>query len=141
MTREELIPFIHTHDNLDDAIPYVTSYYNKTWGFCISKNDLMTLPKGRYKVHIDTKHVDGHLSLLEAKIPGKSDEEIFFSSYLCHPSMANNELSGPVLLSQIMEYVKSIPDRQYTYRFVLLPETIGSIAYLSSRLETPKKMS
>ena len=93
------------------------------------------MPDGRYKVFIDSKHVQGDLSLIEALLPGKSKKEIFFSSYLCHPSMANNELSGPVLLSEIMHYLKSLNNREYTYRFVLLPETIGSIAYLSKRLK------
>ena len=77
--------------------------------------------------------------LIEAIIPGVSEEEIFFSSYLCHPSMANNELSGPVLLSEILTFVKNLKHRQYTYRFVLLPETIGSISYLSKKLNELKK--
>ena len=135
INKEKLVDNIHTIPEFPDAIPYITSYYKKTWGFCLTHNDFLNLPEGNYKVFIDSKHKKGELKLIEALLPGKSKKEIFFSSYLCHPSMANNELSGPVLLSEIMHYLKSIRNREYTYRFVLVPETIGSIAYLSKRLK------
>ena len=131
LSKKELIKRIYISEKIHNAIPYVTSYYKKDWAFCMSKEELLNLPEGKYKVFIDSEFVEGKLVLLEAKIPGNMDREIFFSSYLCHPSMANNELSGPVLLSEIMNYTKSIKNRKYSYRFVLLPETIGSIAYLS----------
>ena len=139
LIKEKLIENLHTIPEYPDAIPYVTSYYKKTWGFCLTHYDYLNLPDGRFKVFIDSKHQKGNLSLIEALLPGKSEKEIFFSSYLCHPSMANNELSGPVLLSEIMHYLKSINNREYTYRFVLLPETIGSMAYLSKRLKLLKE--
>ena len=129
--KQELLNHIHTHPHCRSAIPYVTSYYKKDWAFCMSQDEVDELPEGMYRVVIDSDFKDGSLSLQEAVIQGTTKKEIFFSSYLCHPSMANNELSGPVLLSQIIDYVKSIPNRVYTYRFVILPETIGSIAYLS----------
>ena len=96
------------------------------------------MPDGNYHCVIDSSLSNGKMNLIEAILPGKSSKEIFFSSYLCHPSMANNELSGPVVLSEILEYIKSMPQRFYTYRFVLVPETIGSIAYLSRRLNSLK---
>lgn len=113
-----------------DAIPYITSYYKKDWGFCMSYNQFKKMPKGNYKVVINSEHKKGKMYLSEAFLKGKHKKEIFFSSYICHPSMANNELSGPVLLNEIINYVKKIKSRYYSYRFVLLPETIGSIAYI-----------
>jgi len=138
LSKKELLKKIHINPVLPDAIPYVTSYYRRDWGFCLSKNNAETLPEGQYKAFIDSEHKPGELVVIEALIPGESSAEIFLSSYLCHPSMANNELSGPALLDEIMSYVKSLKKRRYSYRFVLLPETIGSIAYLSKRLSELK---
>lgn len=138
LSKEELLPKLHTLPDFPNAIPYLTSYYKKDWGFCLKHNDFETLPDGKYRIFIDSEYKAGKLCLIEAVIPGKSKEEIFFSSYLCHPSLANNELSGPVLLNQILSKIKTIKNRHYTYRFVLLPETIGSIAYLSKRIGTLK---
>lgn len=131
VNKSELSKHLFTQKNQPDAIPYVTSYYKKRWGFCISENEKKKLLPGKYKVLINSKLKKGHLNLMHALIKGKSSKEIFFSSYVCHPSMANDQLSGPVLLNAIMKYVKSLKKRKYSYRFVLLPETIGSIAYLS----------
>ena len=139
MPKNKLIKKIHTHHILANAVPYVTSYYDKDWAFCMSQEEFNSLPEGNYRVLIDSKHTDGKLTLQEAVINGRSKHEIFFSSYLCHPSMANNELSGPVLLSQLLKYIKSKKNLKYTYRFLLVPETIGSIAYLSKKLLDLKK--
>ncbi len=139
MTKKELLEKSFSLPDFPDAIPYITSYYKKDWGFCFSHNELSNLPEGNYKAVINSEHKKGDLCLLEAVIPGESKKEIFFSSYLCHPSMANNELSGPVLLNEILTYVKQLKNRYYSYRFVLIPETIGSISYLSKRLNTLKE--
>ncbi len=139
ISKNDLLKKIHTLPEMPDAIPYVTSYYKKDWGFCLAHNELSKLTEDNYKVYIDSEHKPGELWVLEAVIPGIYKEEIFFSSYLCHPSMANNELSGPVLLNEIVNYVKAIKNRKYTFRFVILPETIGSIAYLSRRTKLLKK--
>ena len=133
LTKEELREKIFTRPDLPDAVPYVTSYYKRTWGFCMSHRDYQAMPDGPFHCYIDATHTDGKMNVQEAIFPGESDRVIFFSSYLCHPSMANNELSGPVVLSGLMDHVRKIADRRYTYVFVLLPETIGSIAYLSRR--------
>ena len=138
LSLDQLLPHLHTREDLPTAVPYVTSYYSKNWGFCIPYSQLKSLKPGNYRCYIDSSFEEGCLDLIEAVIPGESSQELFFSSYLCHPSMANNELSGPVLISQIMKYVKSLPLRKYTYRFVLLPESIGSVAYLSTRLRELK---
>ena len=84
----------------------VTSYYNKDWGFCLSENQKNKLPEGKYKAYIDSKFKKSHLDIAEAVVSGKNKKEIFFSSYICHPSMANNELSGPVLLNALLLYLK-----------------------------------
>ena len=130
--KDELLNHIYTQEDQPDCIPYVTSYYKERWGFCLSENQKRKLPDGNYRVFIDSKLKNGNLELSHAIFKGKTKKEVFFSSYVCHPSMANNELSGPVLLNAIMHYIKSkYPKLKYTYRFVLHPETIGSIAYLS----------
>ena len=138
LSKEKLLKHIYTQKNQPNSVPYVTSYYKKRWGFCLSENEKKKLPKGKYKVFIDNNFKKGNLKVAQAIIKGFSEKEIFFSSYICHPSMANNELSGPVLLNAIMKYVKK-KRRNFTYRFVLLPETIGSIAYLSKFKNIMKK--
>ena len=128
----ELINHLHTLNNQPTAIPYITSYYNQTWGFCISKKELELLPKkGKYKVFINSTLENGSLTYGDLVLPGESKKEILFSSYLCHPSMANNELSGPLTLAFLYQKIKKINKRKYTYRFIIAPETIGTIAYLS----------
>ena len=140
ISKKNLLNYIYTQKDQPNSIPYVTSYYKKNWGFCLSENKKKKLPNGNYKVFIDSDFKKGNLELSHAIFKGTSRKEIFFSSYICHPSMANNELSGPVLLNAAMLYLKSkYKKRRYTYRFVLLPETIGSIAYLSKFKTAMKK--
>ena len=127
----DLVGRIRTLPDQPDAIPYVTSYYNETWGFCLSYNEFKTLPKeGTYRVFIDSDLTDGFLDYGEAVLPGSSDEEVLFSTYVCHPSMANNELSGPLVQAFLYREIAKIKNRKFTYRFVFAPETIGVIAYL-----------
>jgi len=135
MSLEELSKHIHTIPEMPDAIPYVTSYYKENWGFCISHNDFKNLIEGEYKVFIDSELYSGNLEIGEAVIHGESKEEILFSTYLCHPSMANNELSGPLVMAFLYEKLKAMSSKRYTYRFVIMPETIGAICYLSMRGE------
>lgn len=132
LSYDELAQHLHTLPSMPDAIPYVTSYYKENWGFCISHNEFLQLPKsGKYKVLIESSLKVGSLTYGELILKGETDEEILFSTYLCHPSMANNELSGPLCLAFLYEKIKAIPNRKYTYRFVVAPETIGVIAYLA----------
>ena len=140
LNKKELIKHIYTQKNQPNVIPYVTSYFKKRWGFCISENQKKKLPKGRYEVLINSSLKIGSLDLIHTILKGKSKQEIFFSSYVCHPSMANNELSGPVILNALMLYIKKkYRKTKFSYRFVLLPETIGSIAYLSKFHKQLKK--
>ena len=103
----------------------------------MSKNQLNSLPDGQYHMYIDSELFNGSLTYGEILLPGCSEKEIFFSSYICHPSMANNECSGPALAAQLIRYVASLSDRRYTYRFIFIPETIGSITYLSRNEHLP----
>ena len=137
---EELIKRLHTLKDKPEWIPYVTSYYKRYWGFCIKDAEKQNLLKGKYRVYINSSFKDGFLELSHAILKGKSPKEILFSSYVCHPSMANNELSGPVVLNSLLNYIKiKYPKRKYSYRFILQPETIGSIAYLSRFYKKLKK--
>jgi aminopeptidase-like protein len=131
LSRAELDRHLHSRPDRPDAIPYVTSYYARTWGFCLPHSQRTRLPEGDYDVVLNAEHLDGSMTLSEAVLPGSSDREVLISSYTCHPSMANNELSGPLALAFLYERLRALPERRLTYRFVLIPETIGSIAYLA----------
>jgi aminopeptidase-like protein len=139
ISLDELLKNIYTQPDQPDAIPYVTSYYNNTWGFCMSENDKNKLEDGIYKVVIDANKGPGKMHLADLVLKGDYNEEIFFSTYVCHPSLANNELSGPVLSSALIRYIKNkYPNPKYSYRFVFAPETIGSISYISDNLKALK---
>lgn len=139
VTLDELKDVVYTQPDQPEVIPYVTSYYKERYGFCMSQEQLDSIPDGKYHIYIDSELFDGSLTYAEVVMPGRSEKELLITSYTCHPSMANNECSGPVVLAAIMRYVKSLKDRKYTYRFVLNPETIGSITYLSRNLEQLKE--
>ncbi|MCV3431333.1 DUF4910 domain-containing protein [Campylobacter lari] len=133
---------LYSIEEMPDAIPYVTSYYKRRWGFCIKHKDRIKLKEGKYKVFIDAKHHEnGVLNYADLLIPSTQEtkDEILISTYLCHPSMANNELSGPVVATFLAKWLLELKERKYNYRFVFAPETIGSIVYLSKHLKHLQK--
>ncbi len=134
ISKKELKKNIYFDAKLKNATPYVTSYYKKRWGFCMSKNNYEKLISDKYKIFINSKFIRSKLEVGEKIINGKKNKEIFFSTYICHPSMANDNLSGIALQTYLINYVqKNYKNNKFSYRFVFLPETIGSIAYLSRR--------
>ncbi len=135
---EELQEHFYSLPDQPETIPYVTSYYKERWGFCISDVQRRSLKPGMYRVFIDSELKEGSLTYGELIIRGKSSKEVFLSTYICHPSLANNELSGPSVTTFLAKWLLSKPKR-YSYRIIFIPETIGSIAYLSKNLKVMKR--
>lgn len=143
ITLKKLIPKIHVH-KIRSAIPYVTSYYKKYWGFCCTYNLKKKIINkynldDKFKVIIKSSFKkNGRMHYGECFLPGKSKKEIIISTYICHPSMANNELSGPLVSCALINFFKK-KKLEYSLRFLFIPETIGSIAYISKNLNNLKK--
>lgn len=135
MSRDDLEPHLHSIPSLPTAIPYITSYYKQRWGFCLSENQKSSLGLGPFKVELLGDLRPGSMRYGEIIIPGREKKEILLSTYICHPSMANDNLSGIVVLAALAKWLKSQPNLRYTYRILFLPETIGSIYYLSRHLD------
>jgi aminopeptidase-like protein len=131
LSLAELCEHIHTMPDQSDAIPYVTSYYAPNWGFCMSYDEFEKLKQGDYYVVIDSCLSDGVLNYGEIIISGATKSEVLLSTYICHPSMANNEISGISVTTYLAEWLSSLEANQYTYRILFIPETLGSICYLS----------
>jgi aminopeptidase-like protein len=131
MPLSELKPHLHSLPSEPDLIPYHTSYYHENWGFCIADRELRKLRDGEYEVVLDSSLEDGKLRYGEFYLPGETKDEILLSSYICHPSMANDNTSGIVLGVFLARALQSQESRRYSYRFLFAPETIGALAWLS----------
>jgi aminopeptidase-like protein len=129
MSLEELKKHVHTLPDHPDWIPYRTSYYQERWGFCLSQNQLSGMTDEEYEVCIDSTLEPGHLTYGEFVIEGATTDEILLSCHVCHPSLCNDNLSGVALLAFLARHLRTVPLR-YTYRFLFIPGTIGSIAWL-----------
>jgi aminopeptidase-like protein/spore coat polysaccharide biosynthesis protein SpsF (cytidylyltransferase family) len=133
MAWSELAPHIYRHPDLHKAIPYRTSYYKRDWGFCVTQAqyEQLATTQGPLSVVIDSELKLGSLTYGEYLIPGRSKKEILLSCYICHPSMANDSLSGVLLTAFLAQHISTIKDRNWSYRVIFVPETIGAIAYCS----------
>ena len=144
LTKKKLLKKLHSLKKNPNAIPYITSYYKKYWGFCVSENFKKEVlkkykPKDKFKIYINSKfNKNGFLNYGEYLLKGKVKKEILISTYICHPSMANNELSGPIVSMSLISYFSKL-NNYYSIRFLFIPETIGSIAYIFKNLKNLKK--
>jgi aminopeptidase-like protein len=127
---DELQKHLYSDEKIPNAIPYITSYYKRDWGFCLTHDQRKNLRAGKYHVVIDSELKAGNLTYGECILKGKTNKEVLISTYICHPSMANNELSGPVLITYLGKWLKEL-DREYTYRIIFIPETIGALVYMN----------
>lgn len=130
LTLEELKPHLFSLPDRPDWIPYRTSYYDEAWGFCLAHRQLESLADGTYEVCIDATLENGHLTYGECFLPGSSNDEVLISCHVCHPSLANDNLSGIAVASKLAELLCGVA-RRYSYRFLFIPGTIGAITWLA----------
>jgi aminopeptidase-like protein len=135
VAREELLKHLHVHPRLEDAIPFVFKYYERDWGLCASQKLKASLTEETYRVVIDTTFEPGRLKVGEVVVPGESGETFVLAAHLCHPGMVNDDLTGVVVGIEAARRLLAGAKPHYTYRLLILPETIGSLAYLSHHEE------
>jgi aminopeptidase-like protein len=140
VSRQELLSHLHVHRRLTDAIPFVFKYYQRDWGLCASQQLRDSLTDEAYRIVIKTTFEPGILKVGEVVIPGESDESFILVAHLCHPAMVNDDLTGVVVSLDVAKELLAGPRPYYTYRLLILPETIGSVAYLSHNEDLIPKM-
>jgi len=139
VTKDELLKHLHTKPERPEAIPWEFKFYERDWGFCIQHNRLKNFTEDKYKVYIDSEFDSGTLKVGDYTLKGRTDETIVLAAHLCHPAMVNDDLAGVAVLVDIAKKV-SERDNHYTYKFLLVPETIGSVAYLSQNEDVIPKL-
>jgi aminopeptidase-like protein len=139
MTIEELRPHLHTLPDHPEWIPYRTSYYRRTWGFCLAQSVLEVLDDREYEVRIESSLAPGSLTYAECVLPGGSENEVLLTTHICHPSLANDNLSGIAVLTELARALES-RERRLTYRLLFIPGTIGSITWLAQNETTLDKI-
>jgi aminopeptidase-like protein len=132
VSRHELLEHVHTLPEHPDWIPYRTSYYNESWGFCLKHSQLQQLTEPEYEVCIDASLESGHLTYGEGHLPGETSDTILLTCHCCHPSLCNDNLSGVALATWLLKHLAS-EKRRYSYRVLFIPGTIGSITWLAMR--------
>jgi len=135
----KLKKYLHHIEEYPDWIPYKTSYYNETWGFCISHKQFESLKDGEYEIFIDSKLENGSLTYGEFFVKGEKEDEILITCYVCHPSMCNDNLSGVSLVTYLAKIISGLKTK-YSYRFLFIPETIGAITWLCQNEELISKI-
>ena len=135
LALEQLRERLHTLPEQPDVVPYRTSYHHRTWGFCLSHRDLLALEPGEYDVVIDSTLEPGHLTYAENLVEGRGDDEVLVSTYVCHPSLANDNLSGIAVATMLARELARRPLR-HSYRFLFAPGTIGPLAWLHQNRDT-----
>lgn len=140
MSLSELRPHLHTLPDRPDWIPYRTSYYQPSWGFCMEHRRLEGLPEGTYHVVIDSELAEGVLDYGELVLGGDGEHEVLFSAHVCHPSLANDNLSGVVALVELARSVAARTRRRYRYRFLFAPATIGAVAFLATHADAVRRI-
>ncbi len=139
MTLDELRPHLHTHSDNPEWIPYRTSYYSRVWGFCLSQRHLDQLGNGPFEVVVDSTLEPGSLTYGELFLPGELEDEVLLTTHVCHPSLANDNLSGIALLTELATRLADA-SRRLSYRFLFIPGTIGSIAWLAANESTAERV-
>jgi len=141
MPLSEIRPHLSTIPAHPDWIPYRTSYYKEDWGFCLSHNQLLALPDGAYEVCIDSTLADGSMTYGECFLPGQSSDEVLISCHTCHPSLANDNLSGLTVATALAKFLAECrTGLHYSYRFLFMPGTIGAITWLARNREAAARI-
>ena len=140
VSLDELREHVFTHHSDPDLVPYRTSYYVERWGFCMSRRRLDALAPGDYRVVVDSTLEPGAVTYGEAVLHGATDDEVLLTTYACHPSLANDNLSGVALLAEVGRALAAQPALRYTYRLLWGPGTIGSICWLANNREVVERV-